>query len=92
MLRITVNSVTPSLIELKLSGHIGAEEGGLLEDELRRLHRDGTVLVLDLEEILFIDRVGLDLLEQWVGEGLQLRGGSAFIQRVLTASGLKGGR
>jgi len=92
MLRITLHAPTHSRIELRLAGRIGAEEVALLESELHRLSQNGTLLVLDLEGILFIDRAGLDLLETWVGEGMQLRGGSAFIQKVLTAHGLKGGK
>jgi len=92
MLRITADSVTSCLVEFKLAGRIGAEETDLLEGELRRHRQNGTLLVLDLDGIQFIDRAGLDLLERWAGESLQLRGGSAFIQRMLTASGLKGGK
>ena len=91
MLRITTHYINSSSVELKLAGRIETEEAALLEGELRRLLRDGTLSLLDLEDIQFINRVGLDLLKRWVDKGLQLRGGSAFIQRMLAANGLEGG-
>ena len=90
MLRITPHTATHRPLEPRLAGRIGAEETALLAGELQRLSQDGTHLILDLDGIRFIDRTGLDLLEQWRGQGLHLRGGSPFIQRLLRASGLKG--
>ena len=90
MLRISPQAKTASRVELRLAGQIGSEEAALLADELQCLWRDGIHIVLDLEGIEFIDRVGLALLSQWVAKGLELRGGSRFIQRMLRTSTAKG--
>jgi anti-anti-sigma regulatory factor len=91
MLTIVAHSIDQNLIELELAGRIGAAEASLLEGEFQCLSGDGTRLVLDLKGIRFIDRTGLALLEQWSSKGLRWRGGSTFIQKLLTANGLKGG-
>lgn len=88
MLRIIVGTEVDHRIELHLAGRIGTDEVNLLDGEIRRLQHDGRLLVLDLEGIQYIDPPGLDLLRHWIGDAMQLRGGSAFICRVLATDGL----
>jgi anti-anti-sigma regulatory factor len=53
-----------------------------------QLRQDRGPQGLDLTGVDFIDEVGLDLLQRWIDRGLQLRGGSAFIRKLLEARGL----
>ncbi len=88
MLRITVVPTTEGLQLLHVSGRIGAAEVGILQQQLQT--QAGHPQALDLADVQFIDEAGMCLLERWLAVGLELRGGSAFIRRLLTERGLLG--
>jgi len=86
MLRITIISSADGAVHLHLSGRIGSAEVGVLQVQLQQ--QAGRPQVLDLAAVQFIDEAGICLLERWVGRGLELRGGSVFIRRLLEERGL----
>jgi len=44
---------------------------------------DGPGLVVDLSDLLFVDRVGIDMLRALGARGATLRGGSSFVTALL---------
>lgn len=86
MLRISVASQSAEAVVLKLEGRVAREQVPLVEQELQS--RSGLRLVLDLEGVRHLDAAGLDLLERWHQAGVQLRGGSLFVNTMLQSRGL----
>jgi ABC-type transporter Mla MlaB component len=83
MLRISLASQTPEEVVLKVEGSVVREQVALLEEEGRRWLGQGQRLVLELAGVRFLDRAGLALLKEWWEMGVQLRGGSVFVQTSL---------
>ena len=88
MVRLTVISQTEEEGVLKVEGWVSGADVEILEEEGARLLRQSERLVLDLDEVQFIDRKGIALLRRWSGERLDLRGGSLFIRGLLEQHGL----
>jgi anti-anti-sigma regulatory factor len=91
MLRLTIVSQSTKEIVLKVDGWLGGANVSLLEQEGEFHLQDGGKLVLDLEDVRFIDQTGLALLRQWSREQLELRGGSPFLRALLKEHGLQMG-
>ncbi|MGY8823504.1 MAG: sigma 54-interacting transcriptional regulator [Candidatus Latescibacterota bacterium] len=87
MLRITTHTKSDGTTELKLAGRLGSEEIELLTCELQRLG-ERVPVILDLQEVEFINGTALSQLQQWTGVPLVLQGGSVFIRRLLAERGL----
>ena len=83
MLRLTETARSEEEEVVRVEGWVTDAGVDLLEREGTRRLRAGVRLVLDLDGVRFIDPVGLELLRRWVGEGVALRGGSAFIRELL---------
>ena len=88
MLRLTLVSQSAKEAVLKVDGWLAGADVALLEREGRRHLQEGKRLVLDLKGVKFIDPTGMDLLQQWAGAQLVLRGGSPFVQLLLKDHGL----
>lgn len=88
MLRLTVMSQTKEEVVLKVDGWVSEENVALLEEEGARLLRESERLVLDLKDVKFIDREGIELLKRWSGDRLALRGASMFLGTLLEEHGL----
>ena len=88
MLRLTIVSQSTREVVLKVDGWVGGADVGLLEEEGEFHLQDGGKLVLDLEDVRFIDQAGIQLLKQWSGEQLELQGGSSFVRTLLKEHGL----
>jgi hypothetical protein len=89
MLKITEQKATQEII-LKLEGRII----GPWVNELRTLGelllRNGKGLKLELTEIEFADRDGVELLWKLRGGGAKLEGCSAFLEEQLRTAGVQG--
>lgn len=83
MLRLTVRDQTAAEAVLQVDGWVVEEQVSLLAQEVPRLLRLSRRLLLDLKGVVFIDRAGLSLLQEWRGERVRLRNGSPFIRALL---------
>jgi len=91
MLDLAVREQTANQAVLALAGWASGASVPLLEQEVARHTRPDRRLVLDLYALRFVDEAGLDLLEGWVRDGLELRGGSHFVRKLLEQRGLESG-
>jgi len=91
MLRLVRKSQGPAEAVLEAHGWIAGDNVPLLEKEGESWRGRAAHLVLDLTGVRSIDRAGAAVLRRWVGEGLRLRGGSAFVRELLRAHGLGAG-
>ena len=88
MIRLTVVSQTAEEGVLKVEGWVSGANVAILEEEGIRLLGQSERLVLELDDVQFIDLRGVALLRHWSGERLVLRGGSLFIRGLLEEHGL----
>jgi hypothetical protein len=96
-IQVNCGAIPRDLIESELFSHErGAFTGAvsrkmgkkeLLTCELQRLG-ERVPVILDLQEIEFINGTALSQLQQWTGVPLVLQGGSVFIRRLLAERGL----
>lgn len=87
MLRITKAVQNRSLVTLKAEGRIVSEWVPVLEEECLTCLREGQQVRLDLSEVSFIDRRGVEMLKQIRSENLQIINCPALIGHLLTAKG-----
>lgn len=88
MLRMILEAATPEEAIVSVHGRISGADVALLEDELQARLRETTRLILDLGEVVFVDRSGCELLHRRARGGLILRGGSPFLRALLAGAGL----
>jgi len=88
MIRLTIVSQSREEVVLKVEGWVSGTDVAVLEMESYRLFEETQHLVLDLEDVKFIDWEGLALLKRWSGDRLELRGASMFLHERLTEYGL----
>lgn len=87
MLRITRVAESPSQVTLKLEGRIVSAWVALLEGEcLAGLCERGRV-ILDVAEVTFIDRRGLEMLRRIMSSQLQIINASALVEALLHGKG-----
>ena len=89
MIRIDTLSESSDQVVLAVAGRVADSEVAFVEGEIGRWLAKTEQLVLDLKSVKFIDQNGLALLEQYVGDRLQLRNGSLFIRDLLETHGLE---
>ena len=94
MLRITLVEMSPPLakIVLKLEGDLSEQYLPVLAQEWEFWSQWTDQLVLDLEDVRFIDRSGAELLWRWASERLWLQGTSEFIRELLEKHGTPDGK
>ncbi len=68
---------------------IADESLSLLKAEVEALQNREQHLVLELSGVRFIDAAGVELLRRWAEEGVELHGGSAFVQTLLKTHGVQ---
>jgi hypothetical protein len=73
---------------LMLHGRIAAEWADLLERECRDLSRSGFRVVLDLSEVVFVGRSGLDVLLRLYRAGVGITGCTPLIAAMLEQDGI----
>jgi anti-anti-sigma regulatory factor len=89
MLRVSLVEQSPEEVVLKVEGWVCRGNVALLEQEGAGYLGKGEGLVLDLSGVQFIDERGLELLRRWAEEeGVEVRGGSLFVQALLNQYGL----
>jgi len=92
VLRLTIQTQNPEEITIVVHGRIAGESLPFLIREVERYLGQGPRLVLDLDQVGFIDLEGADLLRGWVAVGLELRSGSLFLRELMSSYGLSYGQ
>ena len=87
---IRIDNIKPSTgqVVLKIAGKLTWETAAVLERESRRWLQQKTRLVLEFNDVDFIDAAGIALLKGLVQQGVSLRGASPFIALLLARHGL----
>ena len=88
MLRIQRHEVNAYRVTLVLQGRIVAEWADLLERECVELMRSKVRVVLDLAEVVFIGRSGLEALVRLDGAGARVIGCTPLIAAMLQQEGI----
>lgn len=88
MLRIDLAWQTSEEVGLKVAGRLSKEGVALLKGEGQCWLGEVDRLVLDLEELQFIDEEGAELLRGWKERGVRWQGGSIFVRAQLQDYGL----
>ncbi|MBI2505211.1 MAG: STAS domain-containing protein [Candidatus Latescibacteria bacterium] len=73
---------------LKIEGRLEGESVVLLAAEGEGHLQQTERLVLEIDEVKFIDHAGIQLLQRWARKRLVLQGGSPFVQVLLKEHGL----
>jgi anti-anti-sigma regulatory factor len=87
-LRITRLPGSPSRAKLKLEGRVAAQWAALLEHECSGLLRSRSVVSLDLADVSFVDRAGVEALERLSRSGVEIRCRPGSVASVLEAEGV----
>jgi anti-anti-sigma regulatory factor len=74
---------------LKLEGRLVAEWAALLERECSDLLRSSTSVNLDLADVSFVDRAGIEVLERLSRAGIEIRCPSGAVASVLLGEGVR---
>ncbi len=88
MLRIRRDDLDGHKVVLVLQGRIALEWAELLERESEELTRSGIRVVLDLSDVVFISRSGLEVLARLGKAGTRIVGCSPLIAAMLEQEGL----
>ena len=88
MLRIQRYDVNARTVSLVLQGRIVAEWGDLLERECAELMRSRVRVVLDLSEVVFIGRHGVEALGRLGRAGARVIGCTPLIAAMLEQEGI----
>jgi anti-anti-sigma regulatory factor len=88
VLRIQRNDMDAQTVALLLAGRIALEWADLLERECQELIRSGFRVVLDLSEVVFIGRSGVETLGRLGNAGVRFVGCSPLMAAMLEQEGL----
>ena len=88
MLRMLREKQGSRRVVLIVEGRIVGEWADVLEDECLRLIRSGFSVALDLSDVVFISRRGVQALDRLVRIGTQIRNCSPLIADLLEQEGI----
>lgn len=88
MMRITHEQGPGERTTLRLEGSLSAEWADLLERECYRLLDAGIFVSLDLAEVDFVDRLGVEGLRRLGRDGVEIRCRHSAVASVLEAEGV----
>jgi len=88
-LRITRVKGSRSRATLKLEGSVIAEWAALLQRECSDLLRSWGAVSLDLVDVSFVDRAGVEALERLSRQGVEIRCRPGPVASVLEAEGVR---
>ena len=87
-LRITREGGSRSRATLKLEGKVVAEWAALLERECSELLRSRRLVVLDLADVTFVDRNGIQTFERLSQAGVEIHCRPGAVASVLEGEGI----
>ena len=79
MLRITKMAHNGSAMTLKLEGKIHGEWVSLLEQECKAAITEGAEIVLDFEQVTYVDDLGIELIRCLSEKHVKIVNGDTFI-------------
>ena len=88
MLRIQRSDVNADAVTLRLQGRIIAEWADLLERECAELMRSNSHVTLDLSEVMFISRFGIEALGRLDRAGARITGCTPLFTAMLEQEGI----
>jgi anti-anti-sigma regulatory factor len=88
VLRIQRSDVNADTVTLLLHGRIIAEWADLLERECAELMRSKSLVTLDLSEVMFISRFGIEALSRLDRAGAQVTGCTPLFAAMLEQEGI----
>ena len=88
MLRIQRYDVNTIAVTLVLQGRIAAEWADLLERECATLMRSRSRVTLDLSEVVFVGRSGVEALRRLRRAGARVKGCTPLIAAILEQEGV----
>ncbi|MGH8063904.1 MAG: STAS domain-containing protein [Candidatus Entotheonellia bacterium] len=83
MLCITRVAESPSHVTLKLEGRIVSAWVSVVERECLTVLQEKRQVILEVAEVTFIDRSGLEMLRRIISPQLQIINASALIEELL---------
>ena len=83
MLRITRVAEGPSPVTLRLEGRIVSDWVSVVERECLTWLQDKRQVILEVAEVTFIDRRGLEMLRRIISPQLQILNAFALIEELL---------
>ena len=86
MLRLTPQAGREGEIVLVIDGWMTGANADLVEREVLRLSQSQTVSEVDLQGVRSIDRRGIAVLGRLISNGLEIRGGSSYVDLLLEGS------
>jgi anti-anti-sigma regulatory factor len=92
MLRIRRDDLNSHETHLLLQGRIVAAWAEMLERECGELSRSGFHVVLDLSDVIFVARTGLEALGRLACAGVGITGASPLIAAMLEQEGIPANR
>lgn len=88
-LRITREKGSRARTTLKLEGSVAADWAALLERECSDLLRSRDAVRLDLADVRFVDRAGVEALERLSRAGVEIHCASGPVASVLEGEGIR---
>ncbi|MGH9870412.1 MAG: hypothetical protein ACREAA_19940 [Candidatus Polarisedimenticolia bacterium] len=89
VMRITREQGTRSQATLKIEGTVTGEWAALMERECQNLLHSCDAVGLDLREVTFVDRAGLETLERLSRAGVEICCRFGVVASVLEAEGVR---
>ena len=83
MLRLTRAAESPSHVTLRLEGRIVSDWVSVVKRECLTWLQEKRQVVLEVAEVTFIDRGGLEMLRRIISPQLQIINASALIEELL---------
>ncbi|MDH3442284.1 MAG: hypothetical protein OEN50_00025 [Deltaproteobacteria bacterium] len=83
MLKITKLAETPTRVTLKAEGRLVSNWVSLLEDECSRNRAQEQKVLLDFENVTYVDERGIEMLLRVVTDGIEIANCSALVKSLL---------
>jgi ABC-type transporter Mla MlaB component len=83
MLRLTVKSCTSDIVLLQVDGRLQGVDVEMLAREGAAWLRRGCRLALDVAGVHEVDARGVELLESWSRQGVEIRDPSMYLRALL---------
>ena len=87
MLRITKIALNGSPVTLKLEGKVHNEWVSLLDQECKAAITEGAEVVLDFEQVTYVDNLGIELIQLLSERNVCIINGDSFLEDLKEQGG-----